>query len=180
MSSATEYRERVEHYITHRKCFITSALNLQTFFLPFGFDAAGRFGRRTGAGRRRETHDMRARPYSCWSQACSGFADRLRTAAQTPKRVARRGAKKLYKGCARGLRGRVRELLPRFCNPPVRGPRTPFSVLFGTGRRAARRHSSRRTNRFAAVELASVRRRRPSRWKADRSSKGRLVTFPAA
>jgi hypothetical protein len=39
MSRATKYRVRVEHYIAHRKCFITSAQNLQTFFLWFGLTA---------------------------------------------------------------------------------------------------------------------------------------------
>ena len=42
-------------------------------------------------------------------------------------------------------RGRVRELLPRLCNPPFRSLRTPFWVRFQTGRRAEPRHSSRRT-----------------------------------
>jgi hypothetical protein len=101
MSSATEYRERVEHYITHRKCFITSARNLQTFFLRFGFDGGSRFGRRNRAGRPRERCDVHARPYSCWFQACLHFFNRLRTAGKTPK-----GSRAtVQKICTKGVHG---------------------------------------------------------------------------
>jgi hypothetical protein len=132
MSSASEYREQVEHYIAHRKCFITSALNLQTFFQSFGLARGDALPVTTARTTRRGTSRMHASPCSCGFQAC-------RCVSPSPSKRANGGGTGRATPC-KIFSQRVRKGPPRVDSQALAAalrsrdpaPRNAFWVRFGT------------------------------------------------